>query len=373
MPSPRNVLIVQPYGIGDLLFLTPVFRALRLVPGIEKVDLLLGSRTEAIVRHNPHIDQIYTVDKDLFHRRSRAENLSSLWELARNLRAKKYDLMLDYSFRDEYAFFGKFFLNIPRRAGYARRRRGLFHNIRLPIPQGFYGKHVVEFAAELAERAGISVEDRYLEFYLSDETRQKAKEKLESLDISSASKLLLVSPGGGESWGEDAHFKQWPARHFSQLVQDLARISLFDHVLILGSEKEKAIGDAMSAGLDLSVRNLMGKLSIEEAGAVLERATLFVGNDGGLVHLARAMRVPLIAFYGPVDPKVYGPYPESPNALPIFDEALECRPCYKNFRYQSDCQTRACLQDLRPAAVLEKIFQSALKQKLNLIPLSSHS
>ena len=70
MKSLRRVLIVQPYGIGDLLFLTPVLRALRVMPTVEKVDLLLGSRTESVVRANPHVDQIYSIDKDLFHRRS---------------------------------------------------------------------------------------------------------------------------------------------------------------------------------------------------------------------------------------------------------------------------------------------------------------
>ena len=63
MKSLRRVLIVQPYGIGDLLFLTPVFRALRLIPTVERVDLLLGSRTETVVRANPHVDNFYSIDK----------------------------------------------------------------------------------------------------------------------------------------------------------------------------------------------------------------------------------------------------------------------------------------------------------------------
>src|SRR5262249_47960476 len=59
--SPRRVLIVHPYGIGDLLFVTPVLRALRLLPSVERVDLLLGSRTDAVVRANPHVDDIFVI------------------------------------------------------------------------------------------------------------------------------------------------------------------------------------------------------------------------------------------------------------------------------------------------------------------------
>ena len=56
--SMRRVLVVHPYGIGDLLFVTPVLRALRLLPAVERVDLLLGSRTESVVSSNPHADEI---------------------------------------------------------------------------------------------------------------------------------------------------------------------------------------------------------------------------------------------------------------------------------------------------------------------------
>ena len=53
------MLIVHPYGIGDLLFVTPVMRALRLIPTVEAVDLLLGSRTREVVEHNPHINDLF--------------------------------------------------------------------------------------------------------------------------------------------------------------------------------------------------------------------------------------------------------------------------------------------------------------------------
>ena len=49
----RRVLVVQPYGIGDLLFITPVLRALRLIPTVERVDLMIGSRTRAVIQGNP--------------------------------------------------------------------------------------------------------------------------------------------------------------------------------------------------------------------------------------------------------------------------------------------------------------------------------
>ena len=130
MRTLRRVLIVHPYGIGDLLFVTPVMRALRLIPTVETVDLLLGSRTREVVESNPPVNDIFVVDKDRAHRQTWKENFCDQWELGRKLRAKHYDLILDYSLRREHAFFGRFFLGIPKCAGFAYKKRATFHNIR---------------------------------------------------------------------------------------------------------------------------------------------------------------------------------------------------------------------------------------------------
>ena len=232
MKSLRRVLVVQPYGIGDLLFVTPVLRALRLLPSVEKVDLILGSRTDIVVKQNPHIDEIFSVDKDLFHRQGNSKTFSDVIALGKKLRANRYDLLLDYSMRGEYAFFGQFFLGVPKRAGFNYKRRGFFHTHRLAIPKGFHGRHVADYFCDLAERAGIRVEDRFLEFYLSDSDRLQAQQLLQEKFkryqvprslvpqylVPSGEKYIAVSAGGGESWGKDAHFKRWPPAFFAELI-----------------------------------------------------------------------------------------------------------------------------------------------------------
>lgn len=355
MRSLRRVLIVQPYGIGDLLFLTPVFRALRLLPSVEKVDLLLGSRTETVVKENPHVDQTYSIDKDLFHHRGFSENFQELARLGRVLRKERYDLLLDYSMRGEYAFFSAFFLGIPVRTGFDYKRRGFFQTRRMPVPQGFSGRHVVEYYCDLAEMAGIRVEDRFLEFYLTPEERAEAEGLLRGLSLAPGARFLTLSPGGGESWGKDAHFKRWPAAYFAEFadrlaVQTGARASA---VLILGSPEEKKLGEEIQSRMKIRVVNLAGEVSLRMAAAILEKSSLLIGNDGGLIHIAHALCRPVAAFYGPVDPAVYGPFPPSKQAFSLFDETLECRPCYRNFRYNAGCPDRRCLTELRPEQAFE--------------------
>lgn len=351
MKSIRRVLIVQPYGIGDLLFLTPVFRALRLIPTVEKIDLLLGSRTEAVVKNNPHVDEIFQIDKDLFHRRSRNENLKEIFALGWRLRKNRYDLLLDYSIRSECAVFGRTFLGIPHAAGFAYKKRAIFHTHRYPLPEGFSARHVVDFDCDLAELAGIKVEDRFLEFFISEDDRKELKV------YNTKESYLVVSPGGGESWGKDAHFKRWPAKYFSDFILQLKARLDFERVFVMGSAGEKELAAEIIKSLPLPATDLTGRLSLGAAAALLEGALLFIGNDGGLVHLARALGTPLAAFYGPVDPAVYGPYPASPRAAVIYKKDLECRPCYQKFRYKSDCPHRDCLQALSPEEAIDQLVK----------------
>lgn len=344
----RRVLIVQPYGIGDMLFLTPIFRALRLIPTVEYVDLLIGSRTDSVIQNNPHIDKIFKVDKDHFRRLTRMQAFRETIQLGRQLRERKYDLLLDYSLRGEYGFFSQFFLSIPKRAGFSYKKRGFFHNIKMPLPEGFKDRHVADYACDLAEAAGIRVEDRFLEFYPSAHDIESADKIFKTRFKKPPSKFLVTSPGGGESWGKDAHFKRWPPASFAAFINRLHEKDAFDAAVVVGSAQEKELAEEMARGISIPCINLAGEVSLETTAALIGKSALFVGNDGGLVHLASALHKPVIAFYGPVDPKVYGPYPSRPDSIAIYKENLECRPCYQRFRYKSDCAKRECLQELTP-------------------------
>jgi lipopolysaccharide heptosyltransferase II len=359
-------------------------RALRLIPTVETIDLLLGSRTREVVEHNPHINDIFVVDKDHAHRQTWLANLRDAWKLGRELRAKHYDLILDYSLRREHAFFGRFFLGIPRCAGFAYKKRATFHNIRCPLPEAFWKRHAVDFYCDLAEAAGIPVEDRFLEYYfpaplspveaeVADKPHSPLKESkvngtspgnLQSEENECQDKLkllperfLAVAPGGGDSWGKEASFKRWPVKYFAELIKKLQAERNIHGVAILGSRSERGLCEELQAMIKPPSVVLAGETRLAQTAMVLKKSALFVGNDGGLVHLAHALHVPLVAFYGPVPPEVYGPYPASPDAVAIFKQGLECRPCYYKFRYNKECQTIACLKDLsvdEALATLEK-------------------
>ena len=362
MRSLRRILIVQPYGIGDALFTTPLLRALRTLPTVEAVDLLLGSRTEAVFRNNPHVDQIYSIDKGRWQREGAGRVLRDASSLWKNLKGR-YDLLVDFSLQREYGFYAGLFLGIPRRIGFDFKNRGLFLTQTVRIPQGFEGRHVIDFYCDLGRLVGVEVEDRFAEFYLSEKDCEEASQILREKSISATSRFVVIAPGGGESWGKDAVFKRWPVPSFVEMISLLRERLDFETVLVLGSKEERILGEEIqNSGGRVETRpytvvNLCGEISLGGAAAVLEKSALFLANDGGLVHLAHALRVPLVALYGPVGPKVYGPYPETPEALSIVKAGLPCRPCYLRFRYNSACPDRECLTGLGPEEVLEFLDQ----------------
>ncbi len=367
MKSIRRILVVQPYGIGDALFMTPLLRALRTLPTAETIDLLLGSRTEAVFQNNPHVDQVFSLDKGAWHREGNQRMIRDGVHLWKNLK-DRYDLLIDCSLQREYAFYGNFFLHIPRRIGFNFKNRGLFLTERVMLPYGFEGRHVIDFYCELGKLLGIEMEDPFAEFYLSGKDREEAEKVLSEKSFQGDNRFLAVAPGGGESWGKDASFKRWPATSFIQMIALLKDRIDFDRVLILGSRDERSLGEEIQQGSSISAINLCGELSLGGTAAVLDRSALFLGNDGGLVHLAHALRVPLIALYGPVDPKVYGPYPETFEAVAIVKTDLPCRPCYFQFRYNAACPDRECLTGLHPEEVMKfldrKNFWAALCEKV---------
>lgn len=364
--SIRNVLVVQPYGIGDALFMTPFLRALRTVPTVERVDLLLGSRTEPIFRTNPHVDEIFSVDKGKWHAEGKGKFFKDAFSLWRRLRSR-YDLLIDFSLQREYGFYAEFFLGIPRRIGFNFKNRGIFLTQSLPLPGGFEGAHGVDFYCEPGKFLGLEIEDRFLEFYLSGEDSDEAEKILKEKSVSASSRFVAVAPGGGESWGKDAILKRWPVVHFVEMLSLVKERVDFEGVLVLGSREERALGEEIQRNSPLPVINLCGELSLGGVAALLEKALVFLANDGGLVHLARAVDTPLIAFYGPADPRVYGPYPAVPHVVPVVRQNLPCRPCYSRFRYNSACPDRECLSALSPREVLEFLdagnFWSFLKKE----------
>ena len=161
-----------------------------------------------------------------------------------------------------------------------------------------------------------------------------------------------IATGGGESWGKDAFRKRWPKEKFAYVAEKLNSEKGYK-VVIFGTSDEADICGYISEKVGQSSMNTCGKLTLGQYAAVLKRCNLLITNDGGPLHMAVALGVPTVSVFGPVDEKVYGPYPDSPKHV-VISGKTECRPCYKDFRYTL-CKSFICLDSIEPDKVLEAI------------------
>lgn len=349
-----KVLVVHPYGIGDVLFMTPLLRAIREKLSVEYLDVILGSRTKAVLENNPDINEIFVIDKDKWRAQGRIRTWLEKRRLYHKLKARNYDVFIDLSLRKEYAKWLKG-LRIAKRIGFDHEGRGKYLNYKFPLDHGFTGMHAIEFYNKLAEFLGISVENKHLQYRIPQGADKEAEQILGSEAISTNARFITVSPGGGSSWGKDAALKQWPVVNFIGLINKMAQDIRFEAIIILGARHEYSLGEKLKTGLNIKAVNLCGRVNLGTAASFIKRSAFFLGNDSGLVHIAASLNKPLIAIYGPVDPKQYGPYPESELSIAVFKRNQGCQPCYEGFHYNDACVSNGCLIDLKPEDAYQQI------------------
>jgi ADP-heptose:LPS heptosyltransferase len=274
------------------------------------------------------------------------------------MRRSKYDLLLDYSCRRETSWVAQYWFGIRERIGFDFKNRGFFLTHRVPIPKGFSEKHVMEYYADLLSFIPVPVRSLKMDLFLRPEKEDEAAKMLKEGGFSEGVSYVCVSPGGGESWRQDAHFKRWRPERFAQLLNQLSSVTDFDGIVVVGTQGEKELGERLVSGVKKRALNLCGKVSLGASSAVLKRSLFHLTNDSGMAHIARALEVPCISIFGPVDQRIYGPYPPEKSYLAIGREDLACRPCYQSFRYNSDCAHRECLTELSPEEVFTKILQA---------------
>lgn len=341
----RKFLIINPFGIGDVLFTTPVIRAIKDNYPDAFIGYWCNERVQSLLRNNPDINKIFALSRgDLkkIYKKSKPEAIYKTISLLFNIKKGKFDISLDFSSEHRYSLISKV-LGIKRRVGFNYKKRGRFLTDRLDI-NGYNSKHVVEYYLDLLRLLDIEPKRYNLVLNVSDETRIKAENKFFRLGIKKEDLVIGIAPGAGASWGKDASVKHWPALKFAQLADNISK-DLGAKVLILGDDSERPIADIIVNASVCKPVDLTGKTSLEELSAVISNLRVLVTNDGGPLHIAVAAGVKTVSIFGPVDDLVYGPYPVSDNHA-VIKAHIPCRPCYRDFRLPLCEHERRCLSDI---------------------------
>lgn len=166
-------------------------------------------------------------------------------------------------------------------------------------------------------------------------------------------RIIAVAPGS--RWP----MKRWGIEKYAEIARRIARRHN-GHVLLLGDESEARWAEPVAAALGPHATNLVGRTSIIETAAAIQHAEAFIGNDSGLMHLAEAVGVPVIALFGPTV-KAFGYYPSLPESK-VIERDIPCRPCSRNGRRSCPKKTQECLTAI-PVEAVEEAFSDLLSRR----------
>ncbi len=367
-----RLLIVNPYGIGDALFCTPLIRSLKKKFPDAFLGLLLGGRTAELFKYNPDIDIILDYNKDSL--KTPLQKGIFVFGLSKRIRKFSFDVLIDLSLTDEYAFFGKFFWNIPHRIGFRYKNRGRFLNHSYPYPNDTF--HIAKRYGKLLDYFKIQEDklDKKLYFYKSPSEEKWLETFLTQYGLKKTP-LVLLLPGGGESWGGKATYKYWPSVYYAELIQKLLTTWEDVRCLLIGGTHDKFICNEIFENLahfKEKCLDISGKTSLQQLAHLMSVSRLVMGTESGPLHMANALGCRAISIFGPVDSHIYGPYDKGEFHTTL-KHSLPCQPCYQNFRIP-ECDNRLCLKELTPHFVFERVsllINSSSNVMLNCHKLSS--
>ncbi|MFA5255575.1 MAG: lipopolysaccharide heptosyltransferase II [Candidatus Omnitrophota bacterium] len=348
----EKYLIINPFGIGDALFATPVIRALKnRYPGCF-IGYWCNERVGDLLKNNPKIAKVFSLsrgDIKRIYKDSYLKRLTALFKLISEIRKEKFDAAFDLSLDSRYGLWS-LLAGIKKRVGLDYKNRCRFLTDKICL-NGSSGRHVIEYNLDVLKLINVEPEGKSPELVISEEDRGMARNILKKYGVVASDILVGMAPGGGASWGRDAIYKQWPVEKFAEVAIKAAK-ELGAKVVLLGSAEERPLAEVvekMGQFIDLT-----GKLSLNELTAVISELKLLICNDGGLLHMAVALGVNTVSMFGPVDERIYGPYPPSERHI-VIKKDLSCRPCYKDFRFAGCSNNRRCLKDITVEEVFEKV------------------
>jgi len=303
----ERLLILRLSSMGDVIHTLPAAQALRGAFPNAMIGWLIEERWAELLcapgtprrgprtEERPLADWVHTVELGAWGRSLFAlptiEKMARAWN---DVRSVGYDVALDLQGAIRSAVLARWSgAGVVYGAAQPREAPASLCYSRRVVAGG---THVIEQNVSLAEAltpATMEVPDVELPHH-----RQSEEQIVERLKQAAVGKFAILNPGAG--WGA----KRWPAARYGQVAKALALAGLPSIVNYGPGEQELARqAEAASEGAAIAM-----KTTISELIALTRRAKLFVGGDTGPLHLAAALKIPVVAIFGPTDPARNGPY-----------------------------------------------------------------
>jgi lipopolysaccharide heptosyltransferase II len=331
--------------IGDTLFTTPALAALRRRFPRARITALVSRSNSGILDGNPDLDARILVNA--------GTQGPEVIRFARHVEAIKrssFDLMVNLS---PAASFVGLLAGVPEQV-----------HLRMPHLWWLIGGHNAKYRDLHAVDLYLSVirpligtdvptELRQPRIYLASSHRADARRLLRECGLTPANLLVAMHVGGDGFGGR----KRWSATRFAEVGRHL--VDRFDaHVLLLGGPDDRALAEEVREEIPRGATNLAGQTSLMETAALIERSTLFIGNDSCPLHIAAAVGTPAVGIYGPSNVRQFQPIGGSRYRQRVVRAGLPCSPCFHFVGNDAPwvpnlCYSYACLKAIQTEDVVE--------------------
>ncbi|MDP2940845.1 MAG: lipopolysaccharide heptosyltransferase II [Candidatus Omnitrophota bacterium] len=333
----KRILIFNVNWLGDVLFSTAAIRNIRRNFPRGFIACVIPSRCYPVLKGNPHLDEII-----IFDERDRHKNIFSKLSFIRQLKLKKFDtvFLLHRSF--SRALICRL-AGIAERIGYYTRKRAFLLTRKITPPKKD-SLHRIDYYLNVLDAAGLKAEDRFPEFFISDEDKDFAEEFLKRQKVGKGDFIAALNPGG--NWSP----KRWPVESWAELADKLIE-RLRAKVIITGAHNDLKLAEAIKAKMRHQPIVACGALNLKQLGALIKKTDVYVSADSGPLHIASALGAKkIIALFGPTSVDVTGPYPAK-NTV-VLQKDVGCKiPCY-----QVHCRDNRCMKAITPDEVMERIL-----------------
>lgn len=249
---------------------------------------------------------------------------------ASQVRASRPDVMLLFQNSIQSALVSRL-SGVAERWGYRRNGRGFLLTRAVAAPKDIHQAHQVYYYWDLVRSLGLTKGDPELA-YSSDREPQ----------IRSDERWVGMSPGA--RFGEA---KRWPPESYVALGRGVVARGM--RVAIFGSAAESGLCQSMADAIGNGAMSLAGRTSIRQLAADIAACKVFVANDSGPMHLATALRVPVVAIFGSTEPRSSRPF--NPPSV-VLHRRLPCSPCHlRRCPIDHRCMTRIHAEEAVAAVI----------------------
>ena len=335
-PDVRKILIIQTAFIGDVILMTPLITAAKAAFPLADIDVLVIPAAVNILETNPDVKNIIVYDKH-----GKDKGLTGFFNKRKKICQNNYDLILVPHRSLRSALLTRF-SGASLTVGFHNSAGAFLYRKKVQYIQDI---HEVQRNLSLLKAVTINVEEQSPQIYPDKIDRTTVDNIFDNYNQINRDQIVAIAPGS--VW----ETKRWPKESFKELVESLVKNNYL--VFLIGGTSDRELCEYIAQKPDDRIINLAGTLSIRQSAELLQRCSCLISNDSAPIHLASAVKIPVIALFGPTIPGFgFTPYKTRSK---IIEVDLSCRPCSIHGGHTCPIGTHECMKNISAQLIFDSI------------------